>query len=104
VTDGAWGYALTSPYEAGDETAFQAASEQLRIMVFSGSEGNEVVCNRVAQTAEIGAGEDDENEQGSGSSGGSEAGGDESGASSYSSHVGVLAVGVVVSCLAAYWL
>jgi hypothetical protein len=63
--------------------------------VFTGPKGSELVCNRVAQTVEIGD-EGDESEGGSSDS--------KSGASSYSSHVGRLAIGIVACCLAAYWL
>jgi hypothetical protein len=84
VSDEAWGYAITSPSEGFNETAFQVEAERLRVMVFSGRDGSELVCNRVAQTVEIGA--------------------EESGVERvYSSHVR-LAVSVVVCCLVAYWL
>jgi hypothetical protein len=101
VSEKAWGYAITSPQEGFNETAFRVEAERLRIMVFSGRDGSELVCNRVAQTVEIGAEEEeseggDKDEQGHG--------GDESGASSYSSHIGGLAVSAVVCCLAVYWL
>jgi hypothetical protein len=100
-SDEAWGYAITSPYEGGNETAFQVEAERLRIMLFSGREGSELVCNRVAQTVEIGA--EEESEEGNGQGDGDESS-DESGASSYSSHVGGLAISGLVCCMAAYWL
>ena len=78
-SDEAWGYAITKPYEGFNETAFQVEAERLRIMVFSGREGSELVCNRVAETVEIGA-------------------------SSRSSRVGGLAIMVVVSSMLACWL
>jgi hypothetical protein len=102
-SDEAWGYAITRPYEGKNETAFQVEAERLRIMVFSGRQGSELVCNRIAQTVEIGA-EDSEDEQGRGSGGGSEAGDDESGASSYSLHTGGLAISGLACCMLAYWL
>ena len=101
MSDEAWGYAITSPHEGSNETAFQVEAERLRIMVFSGRDGSELVCNRVAQTVEIGAeGAEEESE------GGSEDGedDDESGAPSYSSPIGKLAISVAVSCIGAYWL
>jgi hypothetical protein len=94
VSDGAWGYAITRPYEGFNETAYQMEAERLRIMVFTGRTGSELVCNRVAQTVEIGA--EDKSEGGSEDS--------KSGASSYSSHIGGFAISIVVCCLAAYWL
>jgi hypothetical protein len=97
VSDGAWGYAITRPYEGFNETAYQVEAERLRIMVFTGRTGSDLVCNRVAQTVEIGA-EDAEDK----SEGGSED--SKSGASGYSSHIGGLAMSIVASCLAAYWL
>jgi hypothetical protein len=97
VSDGAWGYAITRPYEGFNETAYQVEAERLRIMVFTGRTGSDLVCNRVAQTVEIGA-EDAEDK----SEGGSED--SKSGASSYSSHGGCLAFGVVLCYLAACWL
>jgi hypothetical protein len=99
VTNGTWAYALTSPYEAGNTTAFQAASESLRIMVLSGPYGSEAFCNRVSQTVEIGA--EDSSEDESGSEGG---GGDQSGATAFLPQIGGLVVGAVVGSLAAYWL
>lgn len=122
VTHGAWAYALTRAYEGSNETAFQAAAEQLRIMVLSGPEGSKAICNRVARTVEIGAegesmnGDDQGNgdEQGSESDGegdsanSSTGGGDEnaeSGASStYMLHSVGIAVSVVVCSLATHWL
>lgn len=106
MSDDAWAYALTSPYEAGNETAFQGASEQLRIMVLSGPYGSKAICNRVAQTVEIGAPEGDEDggegQQGGGSDEDDE--GDESGAMMYSPYSDRLAVGAVACALVAHWL
>lgn len=106
MSDDAWAYALTSPYEAGNETAFQGASEQLRIMVLSGPYGSKAICNRVSQTVEIGASEGDEDgeeaQQGGSSDGDDE--GDESGAMMHLPHSDRLVVGVVACALMAHWL
>jgi hypothetical protein len=100
VSDKAWGYAISSPQEGFNETAFQVEAERLRIMVFSGRDGSELVCNRVAQTVEIGA--EDELDGGSEDEQGDS--GDESSAPSYSSHIGGVVIGAMVCCLAAYLL
>jgi hypothetical protein len=70
-------------------------------MVFSGRDGSELVCNRVAKTVEIGAEAAEEESEGGSEDG---QGDDESGASGYSSHNGGLAISVAVSCIGAYWL
>lgn len=101
MSDEAWGYAITSPYEGSNKTAFQVEAERLRIMVFSGRDGSDLVCNRVAQTVEIGAEGAEEKSEGESEDGQGE---DESGASGYSSSIGGLAISVVVSCIGAYWL
>jgi hypothetical protein len=58
VSDRAWTYALTAPYEGSNATAFQTASERLRIMLLTEPEGSDLFCNRVARAVEIGAKDD----------------------------------------------
>jgi hypothetical protein len=101
VTNGTWAYALTNPYEAGNTTAFQAASERLRIMVLTGPYGSDAFCNRVSQTVEIGAEGDSDSEDGSGSG---DDGDDESGATMFLPQVGGLVLCAVACGWAAYWL
>jgi hypothetical protein len=115
VSNGAWAYALTAPYEGSNATAFQAASERLRIMLLTGPEGSDLFCNRVARTVEIGAEDDSDSENGQSSeSGGTSAQGDgsdsgddeskESAATTDLPHFGGLGTSAVLCGLAAYWL
>lgn len=110
MTDGAWAYDLTSTYEAGNTTAYQAAAERLRIMVLAGPYGSEAICNRVTRTVEIGAENDPESGNGQGSDeseqsdspGSTDDDSNGSGATMYLPHISGLAISVVVCGLAAY--